>query len=76
MADPFLSAAGPAPARGRDALLRQLALLGVAAATSGAPRARASLAATLLALDAPVEAGTLLAGGGTEPWAVWWGVLA
>lgn len=73
--DPFLAAAGAAPARGREALWRQLALLGVAAATSSGARARTDLAATLLALDAPVEAARLVAPS-EGAWARWWGVLA
>jgi DnaJ-domain-containing protein 1 len=73
--DPFIAAAGPAPARGREALLRQLALLGVAAA-SDSGRASADLAATLLALDAPGRAARQAAAAGDQPWARWWGVLA
>lgn len=76
MVDPFIAAAGPAPARGREALLRQLALLGVAASTTLGGRASADLAGTFVALDAPARAGAQAALAGDEPWARWWGVLA
>jgi len=77
MADPFLTAAGPAPARGAEDLWRQVALLGVSAAAYGGGGARAGLAAALLALDSPEEAETLaLQVRDEEPWARWWTVLA
>jgi hypothetical protein len=77
VADPFLTAAGPAPARGAEDLWRQVALLGVSAAAYGAGGARAGLAAALLALDSPEEAETLALQARTEePWARWWAVLA
>lgn len=77
MSDPFLTVAGPAPARNAADRWRQVALLGVGAATSGDERAQVGLAATLLALDCPAEAGRLLAAvSGTDAWARWWTVLA
>jgi hypothetical protein len=77
VADAFLTAAGPAPARGAEDLWRQVALLGVSAAAYGGGNARAGLAAALLALDSPDEAETLaLQARDEEPWARWWAVLA
>ena len=77
MTDEFLQQAGPSPARGDLDRWRQVALLGVSTAAFGDDRARIGLAAALLALDHPVEAGRLLAGGATDdPWARWWTVLA
>ena len=77
MADPFLQAAGPAPARHRDERWRQVALLAVSAAAFGDARARSGMAAALLALDCPAEAGRLAAeAGADDPWARWWTVLA
>lgn len=76
MVDPFITAAGPAPAKGREALLRQLALLGVAASSTGGGRASADLAGTFVALDDPVRAASQAALAGEEPWGRWWGVLA
>ena len=77
MSDEFLQQAGPTPARGEPDRWRQVALLGVSAAAFGDERARVGLAASLLALDCPVEAGRLLARGmSDDPWARWWTVLA
>lgn len=76
MVDPFIAAAGPAPARGREALLRQLALLGVAASTAGGERASTDLAGTLVALDDPSRAAWQAARAADTPWGRWWGVLA
>jgi hypothetical protein len=73
--DPFLAAAGPAPARAPGQRWRQVALLGVPAA-QGDPRARAALAGALLALDHPAEAGRVAAAAADDPWARWWTVLA
>lgn len=77
MSDEFLTQAGPAPARGDLDRWRQVALLGVSTAAFGDARARVGLAAALLALDCPNEAGPLLAHVATDdPWARWWTVLA
>lgn len=77
MSEEFLTLAGPAPARGDLDRWRQVALLGVSTAAYGDERARVGLAAALLALDCPVEAGRLLATvEGDDPWARWWTVLA
>lgn len=77
MSDEFLSLAGPTPARGELDRWRQVALLGVSAAAFGDERARVGLAASLLALDCPVEAGRLLAAGmSDDPWMRWWTVMA
>jgi DnaJ-domain-containing protein 1 len=76
MADPFLQAAGPAPARHHDERWRQVALLGVSAAAFGDARARSALVAALLALDCPAEAARAAADADGDPWARWWGVLA
>lgn len=77
MSDAFIDQAGPVPARGDLDRWRQVALLGVSAAAFGGDRARLGLAASLLALDCPVEAGRLLTHAGMEdPWAAWWTVLA
>jgi hypothetical protein len=75
--DPFLRAAGPAPARREDERWRQVALLGVSAAAFGDDRARAGLAAALLALDCPLEAGRIATSGASDdPWSRWWRALA
>lgn len=77
MSDAFITKAGPAPARSDADRWHQVALLGVAAATSDAPAARIGLAAALLALDCPLEAGRALAAvSPDEPWGRWWGVIA
>ena len=77
MNDEFLTRAGPSPARGELDRWRQVALLGVATATFDDERARIGLAAALLALDCPEEAGRLLAGSDADdPWSRWWTVLA
>src|SRR5262245_42672195 len=77
MTDPFLTLAGPAPARAEADRWRQVALLSVAAAVEGDERARVELAAALVALDCPAEAEALLARArDDDPWARWWGVLA
>jgi hypothetical protein len=77
MSDEFLTQAGPSPARGDLDRWRQVALLGVSMATFDDERSRVGLAAALLALDCPNEAGRLLAGAASgDPWAQWWTVLA
>lgn len=77
MIDPFIVAAGPAPARGLEARWRQVALLAAGSAVGDAPRAATGLAAALLALDHPEAAAAALArADGTDPWARWWRVLA
>ena len=77
MADEFLKQAGPAPARGDLDRWRQVALLGVAWAAFDDERARVGLAASLLALDCPNEAGhLLLTAAQGDPWVRWWTVLA
>lgn len=77
MSDEFLTQAGPAPARGDLDRWRQVALLGVSSAAFGDDRARIGLAAALLALDCPTEAGRLLSGiADDDPWVRWWMVLA
>lgn len=77
MIDPFIAAAGPAPARGTESRWRQVALLSASSAMGDAPRAATALAATLLALDHPAAATLALErAGGDDPWARWWGVLA
>lgn len=77
MSDEFLTQAGPAPARGDLDRWRQVALLGVASAAFGDDRARVGLAASLLALDCPNEAGRLLSTATQDdPWVRWWTVLA
>ncbi len=77
MGDDFLTQAGPAPARGDLDRWRQVALLGVSSAAFGDERARVGLAAALLALDCPHEAGRLLSAvSSDDPWARWWTVLA
>ncbi len=77
MTDPFIAAAGPAPARGVEGRWRQVALLSAGAALGDAPRAATGLAATLLALDHPDAALVALdrADPG-DPWTRWWRVLA
>jgi hypothetical protein len=77
MPDEFITQAGPAPARGDLDRWRQVALLGVSSAAFGDERATAGLAAALLALDCPHEAGRLLASMQVDdPWVRWWSVLA
>ena len=77
MVDAFLDKAGAAPARNELDRWRQVALLGVSAAAFDDERARVGLAAALLALDCPVEAGRLLiAAAGDDPWVRWWTVIA
>lgn len=75
MPDAFSHAAGPTP-RGDAARWRQVAVLGMAAAM-GDRSVRPALAAALLALDHPVEAGRALAAApDDDPWTRWWAVLA
>ena len=77
MVDPFIAAAGPAPARGTESRWRQVALLSASAALGDAPRAATGLAATLLALDHPAAAVVALERADPgDAWARWWGVLA
>lgn len=77
MPDPFVTAAGPAPARGLESRWRQVALLSAAAALGDDPRAPTGLAAALLALDHPAAASTALERADpTDPWTRWWRVLA
>ncbi len=77
MIDPFIAAAGPAPARGTEGRWRQVALLAASSVMGDTPRAVPGLAATLLSLDHPAAAAMALerseAG---DPWARWWRVLA
>jgi len=76
VADPFTRAAGPAPQRGDAARWRQVALLSTAVAM-GDRTARPPLAAAMLSLDFPAEAGRVLAGApDDDPWTRWWSVLA
>jgi hypothetical protein len=75
--DPFIAAAGPAPARGTEGRWRQVALLSASSAVGDSPRAATGLAATLLALDHPAAAAVALERSERDdPWARWWGVLA
>jgi hypothetical protein len=77
MVDPFIAAAGPAPARGTEHRWRQVALLAASSAVGDAPRAATALAATLLALDHPAAAAVALERADPgDPWARWWGVIA
>ncbi len=77
MVDPFIAAAGPAPARGTESRWRQVALLAASSAIGDAQRAATGLAATLLALDHPAAAAVALErADADDPWARWWGVLA
>lgn len=77
MVDPFIAAAGPAPARGTESRWRQVALLAASSAVGDAQRAATGLAATLLALDHPAAAAVALERADpADPWARWWGVLA
>lgn len=76
MADPFLTAAGPAPARGAEGRWRQVALLAASAAIEGSPRAGSGLAAVLLALDHPEAAAAVAARVPDDPWSRWWTTLA
>jgi hypothetical protein len=75
--DPFIAAAGPAPARGTEGRWRQVALLAASSAMGDSPRAATGLAATLLALDHPAAAMMALERAEPgDPWARWWRVLA
>jgi DnaJ-domain-containing protein 1 len=75
--DPFIAAAGHAPARGTERRWRQVALLAASSAMGDSPRAATGLAATLLALDHPAAAAVALSrAGDDDPWIRWWGVLA
>ena len=77
MTDPFIVAAGPAPARNAESRWRQVALLSASSALGDDGRAATGLAAALLALDHPSDAAQALArADATDPWARWWGVLA
>ena len=77
MIDPFIAAAGPAPARADEVRWRQVALLSASTAITEDPRAAAGLAAALHALDCAEAAERVAARAeGDEPWARWWGVLA
>lgn len=77
MVDPFIVAAGPAPARGTESRWRQVALLAAASTIGDCARAVSGLAATLLALDHPEAAAVALQRADPgDPWARWWGVLA
>lgn len=77
MIDPFIAAAGPAPARGHEGRWRQVALLSASAAMGGPASAACGLAAALLALDHPHAAALALGRAAPDdPWARWWGVLA
>lgn len=77
MLDPFIAAAGPAPARGAESRWRQVALLAASSAVGDAPRAAGGLAAALLALDHPEAASAALRRAAPgDPWVRWWTVLA
>ena len=77
MPDPFIAAAGPAPARGTESRWRQVALLAASAALGDSAQASAGLAATLLSLDHPeAAAAALRTAPPDDPWARWWRVLA
>lgn len=77
MIDPFIAAAGPAPARGIEGRWRQVALLSAGSALGDAPRAATGLAAALLALDHPDAAAVALERADpADPWTRWWRVLA
>jgi hypothetical protein len=77
MVDPFIAAAGPAPARGTEHRWRQVALLSASSAVGDAPRAATALAATLLALDHPAAAAAALERADpADAWARWYGVIA
>jgi DnaJ-domain-containing protein 1 len=77
MPDPFIAAAGPAPARGTESRWRQVALLAASAALGDSAQAAAGLAATLLSLDHPeAAAAALRSAPADDPWARWWRVLA
>lgn len=77
MSDPFLMAAGPAPARGREARWRQVALLSASSALGDGRTAAVGLAAAFLGLDHPDAAlAVLKRADPADPWARWWGVLA
>lgn len=77
MIDPFIAAAGPAPARGTESRWRQVALLSASSAIGDPSRAATGLAANLLALDHPAAAATALErADADDPWGRWWAVLA
>ncbi|MGD9696091.1 MAG: hypothetical protein AB7V42_10575 [Thermoleophilia bacterium] len=77
MPDPFIVAAGPAPARGTESRWRQVALLAASSAMGDGPAAATGLAATLLALDHPAAAELALErADAADPWTRWWRVLA
>lgn len=77
MVDPFIAAAGPAPAKGAESRWRQVALLAASSALGDSQRAATALAATLLALDHPTAAvAALERSDPADPWARWWRVLA
>ena len=77
MTDPFIVAAGPAPARNAENRWRQVALLSASSALGDDGRAATGLAAALLALDHPAAAAQALSrADAADPWARWWGVLA
>lgn len=77
VADPFLLAAGPSPARGTDARWRQVVLLSAASAINDADGAPLALASALHALDLPKEAGVIAArADDADPWSHWWRGLA
>lgn len=76
MSDPFLTAAGPSPARGAEGRWRQVALLAASSAIEGSARAGSGLAAALLALDHPEAAALVAARAEDDPWARWWATLA
>jgi len=77
LTDPFIVAAGTAPARADEGRWRQVALLAASAAISEDPRAAAGLAAALHALDLPEPAIRVAARAGEDdPWARWWATLA
>lgn len=77
MIDPFIAAAGPAPARSTESRWRQVALLSASSALGDDRRAATALAATLLSLDHPAAAAAALERGHpADPWTRWWRVLA
>jgi hypothetical protein len=77
LTDPFIVAAGTAPARADEGRWRQVALLAASSAISADPRAAAGLAAALHALDLPESAARVAErAGGDDPWARWWATLA
>ncbi len=77
MTDPFITAAGPAPAGAPEGRWRQVALFLASSAIAGNPRASAGLAAALAALDCPAESAAVAEGvPADDPWGVWWRTLA